>query len=259
MKKVLISEVMKTLDAFAPRELALDYDNVGLMCGSVNRQTSGVLVCLDITSETLKEAVSKKVNLVVSHHPLIFNAQRCIDLDSQTGALIEFAIKNDITVLSYHTNLDFASGGVNYRLAQRLGGQKIELVCSGACFNIEKSMTLKEYAKFCAHALSDPSVKISGQPGKLISRVFSVSGAGGRDEDAYAFARENSDVFVSSEVKHNLLVSAQSGGFALIEISHYNSEIISLDILFDIIKSTFCDLDIYKSQQTRPFRTAEEL
>jgi dinuclear metal center YbgI/SA1388 family protein len=259
MSKVFIKDIKEALDRFAPPTLALDFDNVGLMCGSLEKKTGGVLVCLDASLEVLKEAAEQKCSLVVSHHPLIFNALKCVDTESETGAAVEFALKNGITVLSYHTNLDLAEGGVNFRLAQKLMGQNIELVFGGALFYVEKATTLKEYAKQIVRNLCDPSVKVAGRADKIISRVFCIAGAGGRDADAYAFARQNADAFVSGEFKHNLFSSAQADDFALIEINHFNSEIVCLDILYDAIKSSFSDLDIYKSQQARPFRTVEEL
>ena len=259
MKTINVSDVKSILDKFAPQELAMEYDNVGLIVGSLTQKVSGVLVCLDATLEALKEAKEKSCNLIVSHHPPVFKGLFSIDVETEIGKIVEYAIENKISVLSYHTNLDVTEGGINSYLSKLLGAKESECQRDGVLFTLPKQTTLADFAKEVSSTLCDRSLKVCGNPDKQIKKAFVISGAGGRDEDAYQFARENADVFLSAEMKHNLMISAVAEDFAVIEFSHYYSEIVCLDILFDTIKSAFGDICIIKSEQRCPFRTMEEL
>ena len=116
-----IKEVIAALEQFAPLPLQEDYDNAGLQLGLTEAEVSGALLCLDVTEETVAEAVEKGCNLVVSHHPLLFRGlKQIVDADS-VQRTVKMAIKNDVTIVSMHTNLDNAVGGVNWKIAEKLG------------------------------------------------------------------------------------------------------------------------------------------
>jgi len=99
----------------------MDYDNVGLLVGDPNSQVTSVLTCLDITEEVVEEAISKNVQLIVAHHPLIFNKIGSINPTNEQGKIIYKLIKNDIGLMVAHTNLDAALDGVSFVLANILG------------------------------------------------------------------------------------------------------------------------------------------
>lgn len=121
-----IFELTKYLEVWAPTEIAWDKDNVGLQIGSLSKEFSNILLCLEATEAVIKEAIKKKCNLIFSHHPLIFNPIKKIDThQDKTSRLIELLIKNNITLISYHTNLDFTKNGVSFQLARKLNLQKI--------------------------------------------------------------------------------------------------------------------------------------
>ena len=114
-------EISSFIESLAPAYLAEDWDNVGLLLGSGNNTVRKVMVCLDITSEVANEAVNNKVDLIVSHHPLIFKGIKKIQQDDLKGKIIYTLITNNISVFSAHTNLDTAEGGVNDMLANSIG------------------------------------------------------------------------------------------------------------------------------------------
>lgn len=99
----------------------MDYDNVGLLVGDPNAEVSNVLTCLDVTEEIVDEAIEKKAELIVAHHPLIFNKIGSITPTNTQGKIIYKLIKNDIGLLVAHTNLDAALDGVSFVLANILG------------------------------------------------------------------------------------------------------------------------------------------
>ncbi len=123
------TEIIKYLEQWAPKEIAWEKDNVGLQVGSFDREIKNVLLCLDITPAVADEAVKKSCNLIISHHPLFFHSLKKISTDRDYRAqVIEKLIKNDITLYSAHTNLDFTRDGVSFRLAKKLKLQNIEFL-----------------------------------------------------------------------------------------------------------------------------------
>lgn len=114
------------MNDWAPPGIAWDRDNVGLQVGSTSAEVTGIVFCLDLTEGALDKAVSEGCNLVITHHPMLFMGVKRINPEKDPlSRMIQKAIKNDITILSHHTNLDFTPGGVNYVMAQKLGLENI--------------------------------------------------------------------------------------------------------------------------------------
>jgi dinuclear metal center YbgI/SA1388 family protein len=114
-------EVFKYIENWAPREIAWNRDNVGLQVGSTKRVIKNILLSLDVNTNVAEEAIKKNCNLIITHHPLLFNPLRKIDTDNDsTSLLVEKLIKNNITLFSSHTNLDFTKDGVSFELAKTL-------------------------------------------------------------------------------------------------------------------------------------------
>jgi dinuclear metal center YbgI/SA1388 family protein len=116
-----ISEIISHLETIAPTAYQENYDNAGLLTGSSNWECSGVIVTLDATEEVVLEAVSKKYNLIIAHHPIIFDGLRKINGKNYVEKTIIAAIKNDIAIYAIHTNLDNVLNGVNGKMADMLG------------------------------------------------------------------------------------------------------------------------------------------
>lgn len=123
-----IKEVVSALERFAPLPLQDGFDNAGLQIGLTDAETAGALLCLDVTEAILDEAISLGCNLVISHHPLIFKGYKSITGKDYVERCILKAIKNDIVIYSAHTNLDNATGGVNFRIADKIGLKNIRFL-----------------------------------------------------------------------------------------------------------------------------------
>ncbi|MDE6060236.1 MAG: Nif3-like dinuclear metal center hexameric protein [Clostridia bacterium] len=248
-----ISEIITVLEGFAPPVLAEEWDNVGLMVGSDRVECTGVMLALDLTHDVIAQAKRDNCNLIVTHHPFIFHAIKRIDFSEANGEAIRELIKNDITVYSMHTNLDKTSGGLNDAIASMLGGKNIELDGVGVMFEIEPKR-LADFAKSVACKLSDKSVRIVGNPDKTVSRVYAVSGSGASE---YARAKECADVMLTGDFKHHNYIDAVNDGFALVEYTHFASEIIAQDILARVLSGT--GIKTIKAIQHSPFRLLEEI
>ena len=122
---VKLNQIIQTIEAHAPEKLAEDWDNVGLQVGSRQQLINRVLLTLDITAEVVAEAVTKKVDLIIAHHPFIFNGLKTLSTDWEKGQIIAQLIKNDVAVYVAHTNLDKAARGLNHYLAELIGLENI--------------------------------------------------------------------------------------------------------------------------------------
>ncbi|MGL5938308.1 MAG: Nif3-like dinuclear metal center hexameric protein [Phocaeicola sp.] len=123
-----IKEVIAALEKFAPLPLQDGFDNAGLQVGMTEAEVTGALLCLDVTEAVVDEALTLGCNLIVSHHPLLFKGYKSITGKDYVERCILKAIKNDVTIYSAHTNLDNAAQGVNYKIAQKLGLQNIQIL-----------------------------------------------------------------------------------------------------------------------------------
>lgn len=126
---MICKEITKYIEEWAPKEIAWQKDNVGLQVGILDRKIKNILLCLELTNEVIDDAIKKSCNLIVSHHPLLFNPLKKIDLQNDKNSkLIERLIKKNITLYSAHTNLDFTRDGVSFELAKVLKLKNIDFL-----------------------------------------------------------------------------------------------------------------------------------
>lgn len=123
-----IEDIIRELEDFAPLSYQEDYDNCGLLTGQKNREATGALLTLDCTEEIIEEAIQKKCNLVIAHHPIIFSGLKKITGANYIERTIIKAIKNDIAIYACHTNLDNIKDGVNKKIGEKLGLRNLEIL-----------------------------------------------------------------------------------------------------------------------------------
>jgi len=120
MKPILVKDICAAMETWAPLQWQESYDNAGLLTGNKQQEVTGILVCLDCTEEVVHEAIEKKCNLIIAHHPIIFKGLKSLTGKNYVEQTIIQAIKNDIAIYASHTNLDHAPKGVSYHLAKKL-------------------------------------------------------------------------------------------------------------------------------------------
>lgn len=231
----------------APLELCESWDNSGLLINA-NENIENVLITLDITNSVINEAINKNCQLIISHHPVIFKPLKNINSNDLVFKLIE----NNISVISMHTNLDAAKGGVNDVLANELGLLNIkEFETIGRCGWIPTS-TVETFAKTVAEILNT-NVKYT-LPNKEINSIAVIGGsAGSYWKKVYELGI---DLFVTGEASHHDAIDSAHVGVGLIIGGHWNTEaIIRKQIKSDcerkfpnisfIISETDCEPFIY--------------
>ena len=123
-----LSEIIGVIEKWAPKKHAEDFDNVGLLVGDSESEIDKALITLDTTLDVLDEAICKGCNLIITFHPLIFNPIKKITSDDRINRIIIHAVKNNINIYCLHTNLDNNPKGVNYKILQILGIEKVDFI-----------------------------------------------------------------------------------------------------------------------------------
>ena len=123
-----ISEIISLIEEVAPISLQEEYDNAGMQVGNKENEATGALLCIDVTEDIVDEAIQKGLNLIISHHPLLFKGLKNITGKNYIERVVIKAIKNDISIYAAHTNLDNAQGGVNYKIAEKLNLKNVQIL-----------------------------------------------------------------------------------------------------------------------------------
>ncbi len=176
-----VSDVASAIESVAPLSLQADYDNSGLVVGRMSDSVSGVLIAVDITEAVIEEAVSLGVDMIVSHHPIIFKGLKRLNSSTCVERCVEMAIRYGITLYAAHTNLDSAPRGMSWRLGEILGlGDMTPLDSDGygVVADIEEC-GVEEYIAWVAKALRLQSIRHSEIARDRISRVAICTGSGG--------------------------------------------------------------------------------
>lgn len=231
-------DVFTYLDTMAPLAIQEEWDRSGLMLGSLNDETTGILVTLDLTRETLTAAIDAGANLIVTHHPVIFEPLASVDRTTAKGDLIARALIAGITVLSWHTNYDKAEGGVNDVLAEKLGLTDVQALGEeiGRVGTVPET-TAEAFADTVRHALDIPHATLYGEPETPVHRVALVGGSG---MDYIAAARESgADLFVTGDIRYHNAQDALDLGLVLIDATHDGTENPAMERLAEKLRSTF--------------------
>ncbi|MGN1458577.1 MAG: Nif3-like dinuclear metal center hexameric protein [Acutalibacteraceae bacterium] len=235
-------KIYEYIDSIAPFETAMSFDNAGLLVGNPQQTVTKVLVTLDVTSKVVDEAVKKGTELIISHHPVIFNPIKNVLSDS----VPYLAAKNNITIISAHTNLDVARGGVNDSLAEKIGVNIDEFFdedCA-AFGHLESEIESTEFAGQIKTQLECNGLRFTNRDGKIKTVVVSC-GAGG--DNIFLAKKLNADAFVTGEIKHHEIIFANENNIAVFDLGHYQSENHITEKLTKKLSENFPDVHFEKS------------
>jgi len=200
-----IKEIIKALEELAPLALQESYDNAGLLTGSAEWEADKALICLDSTEAVIDEAIAKKCNLVIAHHPIIFSGLKKINGKNYVERTIIKAIKNDIAIYAIHTNLDNVMAGVNQKIADKLALIHTEILSP-------RKATLHKLITFCPTAEAE-KVRLAlfeaggGHIGNYDSCSFNTNGIGTYRGNAHSnpFAGEQGKLHREAEERIELI------------------------------------------------------
>lgn len=248
-----VEQIEQALFRLAPKELAFGWDNVGHLEGDPLQEVQRVLVALDVTEGVVSEAEALGCQLIVSHHPLMNvrwheKEMQTLRPDRYLGHLLRRLVKADISVISMHTNLDIAPGGVNDALAEALRiedpgplpGDEHRLCRAG---RLKNAVKLSDFAAVVCKALKANGVRYAGN--RPVSYVAVGGGACGDSIDTVIDA--GCDTFVTSDLTYHQFLDAVPKGINLIDAGHFPTEDPVCQRLTAYLKSEFPTLSVSKS------------
>ena len=238
-----IKQVLSALEQFAPLPLQESWDNAGLQIGLTEADVSGALLCLDVTEQIVDEAERKGCNLVVSHHPLLFRGLKQISDATDVQRTVWKAVRKGICVVSMHTNLDNAPGGVNFKIAERLGLSGVGFFASktidgmecgsGVIGQLAQPMAADDFIQHVKKQMEAESAMCNELLRRPISRVAVCGGAGDFLLDDAVLA--GADAFLTGEMHYHQYFGHEQQ-IQICVIGHYESEHFSTEIFRDIIQ-----------------------
>ncbi len=238
---VELKVITEFIEEIFPPSYAEDFDNIGLLIGRCDKQVKKALICLDFDKNVVKEAIEEGADLIITHHPAVFNSMKSVNDATDHGAAIVAAIENGISVYSAHTNFDSAPGGLTDNVVKMLdlipiGNMEGELgrVCKAPFGETAVSLANRIKETFGIENLYSTFTK-----NKKISTVAVCNGGGGGSL-VETVQTLSADVYISGDLKHHEISMLKvNDNIDFIEMRHYDSEIIACDILFKKLDERF--------------------
>ena len=238
--------VMNALERIAPRHLAEDWDNTGLLVGSYAQKVERILVALDVDDTVVAEAIERSADMIVAHHPAIFRSMKQLRTDLPLGRRLAALLTHGIAVAAAHTNLDITRGGVNDVLAARLGLEKLSTFITtaqadgsaeslGRIGTLPAPVAIDDFAHSVCKRLGVSHVRLVRAADRPVRRVAVVGGAGADFIDDAV--RRGADVYVTGDVKYHEAQRAAEQGMHLIDAGHFGTEVPVLPVLADLLRA----------------------
>ena len=247
-----VHDILSYVETLAPRSMKMDWDNVGLLCGSRKNTVTRVLLALDPFEHVCQEAADWGAELIVTHHPIIFQAMKSITDETSIGRGIMLLCRNGISAINAHTNLDQTHGGVNDVLAQTLGLADIRVInacgvdSDGNEWGLLRSgevpeQSLEYFLRHVKQSLACNGLRYvnSNKP------VHKVAVGGGACASGLVEAfHAGCDTFVTSDIKYNQFWDAHDLGLNLIDAGHFHTENPVIPILAQKIAEKFPEIEV---------------
>lgn len=255
------SEIFEYLTKLYPLELAMDWDNSGFLLGKSDKEVKNVLVVLDITNEVLEYTQAKDIDLIVSHHPIIFSALKRVTDETLLGNYILKILKNDISVIAMHTNFDIANGGMADICSERLGlsntcvfertnifdGEELGI---GKIGDLKKDMSLDELIKLVKTKFDLSHVSVFGRE-NINSNIRRVAISPGSGRGMYKYALGEADVLITGDITHHEGLDAINEGICIIDATHYGLEHVFTEKIVNDLKK-YSELNVFEFKNTNP-------
>lgn len=240
-----IKDIINFTETFAPLDTAMEFDNVGLLVGGADKAVTKAVVALDITDDVIDEAIANGAELIISHHPVIFNPIKSL---SDSDIVYKLA-QGGIAALCLHTNLDLSPiFGVNTCLADAVGVKGGSFV-EGECLYIgelDKAVANAEFAAAVKAALGCKGLRYTLAE-KQVKKVAICSGSGG--DYVYLAKEQGADVLLTGEIKHHEILDAVRLGVAVVDAGHFKTEDVVIAPLCKKLSEKFADVTFIKSEK----------
>jgi dinuclear metal center YbgI/SA1388 family protein len=251
-----IADIARFLEGFAPSSLAEDWDNVGLLVGDAGQPADRVMTCLTITPASASEAVSRRAQLIVTHHPLPFKPLKQLTSETTSGRLLLQLIRNGIAVYSPHTAFDSAAQGINQQFAEGLGLTNVRPLIakpngdpslgSGRYGLLPASTTLGEIAARLKQFVKVGQVQFVGDLNRSVERIAIACGSAGSFLAPAVQAK--CDVLITGETTFHTCLEAEATDIALLLPGHFASERFGVERLALVLAKQFPQAEVWASK-----------
>ena len=254
-----VQNICDFLDQFAPLVTAESWDNVGLLLGDSACEIDSILTCLTLTPDVAAEAIERKAGLIVTHHPILFQAVQKITTATPEGRMLLDLAANHVAVYSPHTAFDSAIKGINQQWSEQLNLQNIQPLRpfsenevsdispgSGRCGDLPESVSLSRLMLTVKQTCKIKQLQFVGEPDSTINKVAVVCGAAA--EFMHEATLLNCDVLITGEARFHACLEARTKQIALILVGHYASERFACEQLATILQAEFPELTTSASQ-----------
>lgn len=247
-----VTHIYDAIDRLAPFWLTMDFDNTGILVGDRNREIACALLALDCTPAVVEQARQLGAQLIITHHPVIFHPLKRVNED----AVVYQLIRSDIAVISAHTNLDIAQGGVNDALVNAIGLRDcrgLELLNEqtgawlGRIGTLPEPLSPEAFAAHIKACLNASSIKFAAAP-RAIRTVALCSGSGADCLDAAISA--GADALLTSEVKQHEYLAAAAAGISIFDAGHFDTEDIVIEPLRDYLAKEIPDVHFFTTHRS---------
>lgn len=255
---ITVRNIFDHLNKLADIKLAEKWDNVGLMLGDFNSEVKNVLVCLDVTTTVVNEAITNNIDLIISHHPLIFKPLKSLDftVDFKSN-IIKSLVKNDISVISFHTNLDSATYGLNDFLAKKLELKNIRILFEhetyknaglGRIGELAEEFTQKEFITYIKEKFNLETISaVLGNNDNI--KTVALLGGSGAD---FIYTLPEVDIYLTGDVGYHVALDALEMKKNIIDVGHFTEHLVK-DLLLEYIGELSINVQKSKVEQS-PFK-----
>jgi len=244
--QLTLQNIIDTINIIAPFDLAETWDNSGLQAGNPDWIVTKIMISLDVSMEVMEAAKDWGADLILTHHPLLISPEKSFDFGKMPGSVISMAAREKISILSAHTNLDKAVGGLNDYFARIIGVDNLEAFCAdsldsptqefddkiqgiGRIGNLNPVLSLRDLSSQIKERLGLEYVRVTGDLDHTIKKVALCTGSGGSLTDV--FLRSSADVYITGDIKYHEARKIEDFNKGLIDVGHFASEIIVVDLL----------------------------
>lgn len=250
-----IEELVQSIETKFPKRNAEEWDNIGLLIGEKKTEIKGIVITLDVDFLSIEKAIKNGANMIISHHPIFFKGIKKIDYSTVEGQKIKILIQNEISVYCIHTNVDTTAGGLNDYLLEKMGIYKSKVlkeglergVGIGRYYKLEKEMTIKDYIEEVKKSLGLTSVVFYGNEEGKCKKIAVVNGSGGDFWNQAQFIC--CDLLITGDVKYHTAFDAVESGLNILDIGHYESEMLFLNLMEREIKEINNKLEIFPNKK----------
>ena len=236
---MILQDIINIIESVAPLSYQEPWDNSGLQVGDRNAEVHAALLTIDVTESVVDEAINKRCDLIISHHPLLFHGLKHLTGETPQERCVEKAIRHNIAIYSSHTTMDAYIHGVSGKIADKLGINHYQILCPtteqniglGVIGTLNNPMNSDDFIRFVQDVF-DCSLRYIEPPTKQINTVAICGGAGA--ELIKQAINQKADIFITADMKYHEMQTAL-GKIGVIDLDHWTSEHFTREIFAELL------------------------